>query len=216
MKVSTDACIQGAWTPLPAGAFRVLDIGAGTGLLSLMIAQRQPYAMIDAIEIDAEAAAQAAENVAQSPFAQRIQVHHADARGFVSSHQYHLIICNPPFFKDSLHGPHSKRNAARHNIHLQQNDILEIAERHLASDGYLSLLWPTPEMEQWIQLSEEAGWEACASIEIKDRENTRVHRRLALFSRRCIPESEETLVIKNEEGYTEAFKQLLGPFYLHL
>ena len=101
MKVSTDACILGAWAPLPASG-SVLDVGAGTGLLSLMIAQREESLQIDGLEIDDDAAKQATENVAASPWADRVSILNADARSFHPSHRYDLIISNPPFFINSL------------------------------------------------------------------------------------------------------------------
>src|SRR5437763_1278410 len=96
MKVSTSACIQGAWTPIPDNAGSALDVGTGTGLLSLMLAQRAPQLSIDSIEIDAIAAAQANENVHQSPFADHIHLMQCDAKEYNPEKKYDLIICNPP------------------------------------------------------------------------------------------------------------------------
>jgi tRNA1Val (adenine37-N6)-methyltransferase len=129
MKVSTDACIQGAWTPVPHGACRILDAGAGTGLLSLMLAQRAPEVMIDALEIDEAAAIQAGENISASAFADRIHIHHQDVRSFQPEDQYDLIICNPPFFINSLNSPEAARNLARHNHTLQQKDLLDLFDK---------------------------------------------------------------------------------------
>jgi tRNA1Val (adenine37-N6)-methyltransferase len=95
MKITTDACIQGAWTPLAPMPQNVLDIGTGTGLLALMLAQRFPEVHIDAVEYDQSAAAQAQENTDASPFAARIRVINADIRSFSAETQYDNIICNP-------------------------------------------------------------------------------------------------------------------------
>jgi tRNA1Val (adenine37-N6)-methyltransferase len=217
MKVSTDACIQGAWTPLPEGPLRVLDIGTGTGLLSLMVAQRNPAAAIDAIEIDAAAALQARENVGNSPFAGQICIHHADARRFTPSAQYDLIICNPPFFKNSLRGPDNERNAARHNLFLQYEDIVRILLRYLDDNGCASLMWPVAEMEQWCAVAAASGLKICSDLHIRDRETAAAHRRVGLFSRQCTSSQKKELVIKDPSGnYTDAFRQLMTPFYLHL
>lgn len=217
MKVSTDACIQGAWTPIRAGIRHVLDIGTGTGLLALMLAQRNPDLQIDALEMDAGAAAQAAENVVRSPFATQITVHHADARSFVAGQAYDLIICNPPFFKNSLHGPDAARNKARHDLTLQQEDLVVLLDRHLLPDGYASILWPAPEQVQWTLLAEQHGWSVAGELACKDREGMAVNRITGLFSRQPQPFSFDKLILKNGEGqYTPAFRSLLQPFYLHL
>src|SRR5205085_2984467 len=104
MKVSTDACIQGAWTPIEPFVKNVLDIGTGTGLLSLMVAQRNNHILIDAIELDENAAQQATENIHASPWGDRINIVNGDIRNYTFNRQYDLIICNPPFFQNSLLG----------------------------------------------------------------------------------------------------------------
>eukprot|EP01136_Pigoraptor_vietnamica_P012822 Opistho-1_new@53158 len=98
MKVSTDACIQGAWTPIANDVVHVLDIGTGTGLLSLMLAQRNSNIHIDAIELDADAARQAQENISASPWADRVDVMQGDVTAYQFAKQYDMVICNPPFF----------------------------------------------------------------------------------------------------------------------
>lgn len=219
MKVSTDACIQGAWTPLPAGDIRVLDIGAGTGLLSLMLAQRYPQAVIDAVEIDEAAAAQAAENIAGSSFSGRITVHHADARIFMPGCQYDVIICNPPFFRSSLLGPDAMRNAARHDLHLHQKDLLSIFARLLLPGGYASLLWPVAEMTRWDQTATTGfGWTRRSTLHVRDNDSAGIHRQISLYGRGPEPAADTFLSIKNVSGgdYSEAFKDLLAPFYLSL
>jgi tRNA1Val (adenine37-N6)-methyltransferase len=217
MKVSTDACIQGAITPVPEGPIRVLDVGAGTGLLSLMIAQRAPQATIDALEIDSSAAAQAAENAAASPFADRIKVHHIDAKAYRSEKLYDLIICNPPFFKRSLLGPDGGRNAARHELFLGQQDLAAILNRHLAHSGTASILWPLSEFREWEQVAEASQWLGCGTFPVKDNDNARLHRIIGMFGRERTPAVPDVVVIKKGDGsYTEQFRNLLAPFYLHL
>ena len=217
MKVSTDACIQGAWTPLKEGPIRVLDIGAGTGLLSLMIAQRNPLASIDAVEIDEDAANQARSNVAGSPFSEHIVVHHADAKTFAARVPYDLIICNPPFFKNSLLGDNTGRNAARHNLFLQQQDLIDIMNRHLSGQGYASIMWPVPEMDRWDKLTERQGWTAIDVLQVKDNEHARIHRSVGLYGKTSACPSSTTLIIKKEDGsYTTHFRELLSPFYLNI
>jgi tRNA1Val (adenine37-N6)-methyltransferase len=118
MKVTTDACIQGAWTPVQKDEVRILDIGAGTGLLSLMLAQKAPNAIVDAVELNEQAATQAGQNFAGSPWADRLNVICSDIQGYRATHKYDLIISNPPFFNNSLKGPEASRNNARHTTAL--------------------------------------------------------------------------------------------------
>ncbi|RZK18841.1 MAG: methyltransferase domain-containing protein, partial [Hymenobacter sp.] len=157
-KVSTDACILGAATDLTA-ATRVLDLGTGTGLLALMAAQRAPAASIEAIELDPAAAAQAAANVAASPWADRIQVRPLSLAAYAATGPgvFSHIICNPPFFRRSLAPPDAARAQARHEgkDSLTFGDIIGFAGQHLEPDGTLTVLLPPPEMQQFEQ--EAAG-----------------------------------------------------------
>lgn len=218
MKVSTDACIQGAWTPVPSCVCNVLDVGAGTGLLSLMMAQRIPHAQIDAIEQAEPAAVQAIENAAQSPFARRIRVVQGDAAIWTSKQQYDLIICNPPFFKNSLTGPDAERNAARHLDTLNMQSLLRILLRNLAADGSASVMWPVQEHEHFVQLAIVSGIYLQQVLCVQDNMFGRIIRIVGLYSKvRCIQPVIDSLVIKdNDGGYTSAFRNLLTPFYLHL
>ena len=113
MKVSTDACIQGAWTPVTDNVKHVLDIGTGTGLLSLMLAQRYSNITIDAIEIDADACGQAKENIAASPWADRIKLTEIDINDYAPAQRYDMIICNPPFFLNTLLGSAPSRGSIK-------------------------------------------------------------------------------------------------------
>lgn len=139
MKVGTDAVLLGAWTDV-SGARRILDVGTGSGLLALMMAQRTT-AHIDALEIDAAGAAQAAGNAMASPWSDRIRVVHADARAWTEG-PYDLLISNPPFFRRSLKAPDALRNQARHDDTLPWEDLAALAARLLSLDGRFSLILP--------------------------------------------------------------------------
>ena len=218
MKVSTDACIQGAWTPLAPNMRRILDIGAGTGLLSLMMAQRAPDARIDALELHEAAAVQAAENAAASPFADRIHVHHIDATNWTVPYLYEYIICNPPFFKDSLLGPDAARNAARHGASLNPAALIDIICRHLAPHGTASVMWPEEAHHAFVSLAAARGLYLQRSLQVRDRAATRVTRVIGIYGR-AVAEAPltETLVIKTASGaYTADFAGLLATFYLYL
>lgn len=143
MKVGTDGTLLGAWALASAGACRVLDIGTGTGLIVLMMAQRYPEAQAIAIDIDEKAVFQAQENVLASPFADRIQVFQADVQTFEDSEKFDSIVCNPPFFEDSLVCPDPQRTEARHTVSLGYRQLMESAFRLLKDDGRFSLIIPT-------------------------------------------------------------------------
>lgn len=218
MKVTTDACIQGAWTPVQKNSGRILDIGAGTGLLSLMLAQKAPNAIIDAVELDEQAAMQARQNFAHSPWADRLNVICTDIQGYTAAQKYDLIISNPPFFNHSLKGPEEARNNARHTTTLTYEDLFKSIDDNLNTGGLASVLLPRPESDLWEKLVEKNGWHIHSSLHVKDNDNAIIKRIVFLFGRHS-PARRQTqlLVIKQSDGsYTEPFKQLLGPYYLKL
>lgn len=217
MKVSTDACIQGAWTPIYDHVRYVLDIGTGTGLLSLMLAQRNAQVAIDAVELDEQAAAQAKENAVASPFDERINVIHGDAKEYKAERQYDLIICNPPFFQNSLLGDNDKRNRARHTLSFSYADLLHICEANLSEIGYASVLMPYSEYAYWKKLVQSKGWFLAETLLIQPRKEIKTNRAVSVISRNNLNAEIHTLTIYEQAGvYTETFKQLLGPFYLFL
>lgn len=142
MKVGTDGTLLGAWALASAGPCRVLDVGTGTGLIALMMAQRYPEALVTAIDIDEKAVSQAQENVSASPFADRIQVLEADVQTFEDLEKFDSIVCNPPFFEDSLVCPDSQRTEARHTVSLGYRQLMESAFRQLKNDGRFSVIIP--------------------------------------------------------------------------
>ena len=143
MKVGTDGTLLGAWAAAPQAPGRILDIGTGTGLIALMMAQRFPEALVTAIDIDEMAVSQAAENVAASPFADRISVVAADVQTFRTAEKFDSIVCNPPFFEDSLTCPDPQRTEARHTVTLGYRQLMESVFRLLKDDGLFSVIIPT-------------------------------------------------------------------------
>jgi tRNA1Val (adenine37-N6)-methyltransferase len=217
MKVSTDACIQGAWTPIDAGVIDALDIGAGTGLLSLMLAQRNNILNIDAIELDAGAAQQAMENFSASLWNDRLNVIHTDARYHQFSKQYDMVICNPPFFSNSLLGDNEKRNAVRHNLSLSFDDLWSIINKVLKPEGYASVLLPVTEHEIWAGVLNKQGWHIKTRLEITPKAGRQYNRVVSVCSRQQAPTWTETIQIYDtSSGYTKAFTDLLRPFYQKL
>ncbi|MEG1585272.1 MAG: methyltransferase [Bacteroidales bacterium] len=143
MKVGTDGVLLGAWCSIE-GKKRVLDIGTGTGLISLMIAQRNEEVIIDALEIDDDAAIQAADNFGRSPWADRLTAIRSDFMEYMPSQaiKYDLIVSNPPYFENSLKADCGKRTQARHTDTLSFEDLLLHASRLLSPEGVLSLVYP--------------------------------------------------------------------------
>lgn len=218
MKVSTDACIQGAWTPIANDVVHVLDIGAGTGLLSLMLAQRNSNIYIDAIELDADAAIQVQENISASPWADRVDVMQGDVTTHPFTRQYDMIICNPPFFNNSLLGDDAQRNSVRHTISLSYDALLAVLQNVLKPAGYAAILLPTAEHDVWTQLLIKNGWGITQLLQVHPKETGGYNRVVSLCSKHPSTATEVTQlqIYKQGGGYTDAFTQLLQPFYLKL
>ncbi|MFN4247245.1 MAG: tRNA1(Val) (adenine(37)-N6)-methyltransferase [Flavipsychrobacter sp.] len=218
MKVSTDACIQGAWTPIADDVVDVLDIGTGTGLLSLMLAQRNSSIHIDAIELDADAAIQAKENVSASPWADRVQIIQGDITTHQFTKQYDMVICNPPFFNNSLLGDDAQRNSVRHTISLSYDALLAVLQNVLKHTGYAAILLPAAEHDVWQNLLLKNGWGITRLLQVHPKETGGYNRVISLCSKQSMVEAEieKLQIYKLGGGYTEAFTQLLQPFYLKL
>lgn len=212
MKVCTDSCLFGALIEAP-NAKRALDIGTGTGLLSLMVAQRYPALNIDAVEIDAGAVQDATENVMGSPFSSRIKVYHQDIKDFVPKEKYEVIFCNPPFYENRLSSPDPKKNLAHHASLLKWKEVSECAKNLLTEDGKLWLLLPPFEMEQFRSQSPE--WEIEKQYLIRHRRDKPIFREIACHS---LNKPSSTLVeewnIYENEKYSGIFAEVLRDYYL--
>jgi tRNA1Val (adenine37-N6)-methyltransferase len=222
MKVSTDACIQGAWL---ATVFRqnnpatILDIGAGTGLLSLMLAQEVPHALITAVEINEDACVQAAENVRNSPWAERVQVCGKALQDMDDTSLYDAIICNPPFFHNHLESQDSHRSMARHSHTLSKEVLAEKVAQLLSADGKAGILYPASEWDAWIRIARKAGLHIHSQLLIRPHLHKAPNRVVGLMSRQAHPQTETTELCIYESGsrtYTPEFIDLLNPYYLHL
>ena len=214
MKVGTDGVLLGAWAPVD-GVRRVLDVGTGTGLIALQLAQRNASLRVSAVEIDADAARQAAENVARSPWGDRIEVICADFKDFQSSDGFDLIVSNPPYFVDALPCPDLQRNTARHAGELTYDLLFRRAVRLLAEEGVVSIIVPA-EVER---VAEEAAWMQGLCPRRRTRVFTKAgkpaRRVLLTFSRQLGPVDEDTLCIHRPDGsHTDDYRRLTGDFYL--
>lgn len=221
MKVCTDACIQGAFTAayLHAGVrpvTRVLDIGTGTGLLSLMLAQQVP-AEITGIELDSAAAAQAAANFAASPWSERLMVTQSDIRDLPAAALYDFIITNPPFYEGSLKSNNALRNAAMHATSLNYQELLQAIAAHLQKDGEFSILLPYTAFQVFRQLAATVGFYPKEILEIKQSVRHDYFRATGIFSREQVTPVVNSLAIYDEKYvYTDDFSILLRPYYLYL
>ncbi|MFT4022975.1 MAG: methyltransferase [Flavihumibacter sp.] len=219
MKVCTDACLFGAWVcaQTPAdGRLTGLDIGTGTGLLSLMLAQERDMRMT-AIEIDENACRQAAQNVAASPFAEKITVQQANAVGYQPAGKFDLIICNPPFFKDALQAATVNRNLARHETALPLSLLLEKGWEWLAPAGNFYLLMPFLRAAELETRAKERGYFIAEKLLVKQSESHGFFRVMYALTTAPAATSEEEITIRQANGsYSSAFLQYLAPYYLPL
>jgi tRNA1Val (adenine37-N6)-methyltransferase len=215
MKVCTDACILGASTDVE-NVKNVLDIGTGTGLLALMLAQRID-AKIDAVEIEENACSQAISNVSESKFKDKITIYHQDIKSYFSPNDYDLIISNPPFYQKSLKSPDSQTNKALHAVELTFDELIESVIRLLKPDGRFVVLLPPFEVEKLIDIAQKKELYLSKKILIRHDESMPIFRIIATFRNLQIPDyQEETLVIheKNSKTYSENFRALLQNYYL--
>ncbi|MDP4213910.1 MAG: methyltransferase [Bacteroidota bacterium] len=216
MKVCTDSCILGAWMASRLRTCQnILDIGAGTGLLSLMLAQ-QHHAVIDAIELDQEAAGQAAENFAASPWSDRIHLIHQDVRHYTFLHGYDFIISNPPFFEDDLLSPSSGKNKAKHAETLNLEALVTIISRTLNTHGAFGMLVPLPRSAYAEKLAAGKGYFLQEKMLIRQTPAHAPFRSILLFSGK---ESgltvEQELTIRDEQGKeTPELLDLMKDYYL--
>lgn len=224
MKVSTDACIQGA----NAADFllqkpelkSVLDIGTGTGLLSLFLVQKRNDLIIDALEIEQNSFEQAQENFKDSRWNSQLTVHHCAVQNWRKENisKYDFIICNPPFFQNHLQSEQEERNTARHNVSLSSEDLIHQVIFHLKDTGIFCLLFPKTGWDQFADLAERNGLYINKLIFIQPKPHLEYNRIIAFFTKTKSAEiNRGTFTIyQMEKEYTEEFKELLKDYYLYL
>jgi len=225
MKVSTDACILGAAVTEVFAKKALLtedekqhylDIGTGTGLLSLMLAQKTT-ALIDAVEIDTAAYDEASTNFNASPFKERLSIYNSDMLYFNPAKKYDGIICNPPFFEGDLRSPDAKKNAARHDTTLTLQQLLKIADNHLKESGLLAVLLPYHRIDVFIKDAVELQFWLKEKILLRHTATHPYFRAILFLSKIKTSSATKELVIKNNVGnYTEDFVFLLKDYYLYL
>ena len=217
MKITTDACLFGALVDVE-DTVRILDIGTGTGLLSLMAAQRS-NAVIDALDIEPGAQQQARENFTASPWHTRLSLHPCSAQNFQSDHKekYDCILCNPPFFSDATPCSDNKRRLARHDDQLPLETLFQVMKNHLHNQGTCWIILPTEDDTKACDMARHVGLSLSKRIKIASSETHRPHRSILVFNHTARGFTETRLDIYREHPlYTEAFTALLQPYYLYL
>lgn len=234
MKVGTDGVLLAAWSDLSSSTvdnsntFRVLDIGTGTGLIAMMLAQRltdTPHSsfIIDAIEIDKEAACQAQENINECQWKDNIRIIHSSLQDFAkleSLPHYHLIISNPPFYNATLKPEDEARSVARHKDSLPIADIMYFAQAHLSTNGELQLIYPTDYDSEVMTAAILAKLRPLSICDVVTKEGKSPKRRMismVLSSHLKKGITRQTLCIKdNQNFYTPEYLNMVQDFYLQL
>ncbi|MBO9154114.1 tRNA1(Val) (adenine(37)-N6)-methyltransferase [Chitinophaga sp. GCM10012297] len=216
MKVCTDACIQGAFTAaFVKNETRVLDIGTGTGLLSLMLAQQSPAA-IDALELDEAAYRQALSNFEASPWHRRLRAIHADVQSYRPEMLYPFIITNPPFFENDLKSPDSRRNAAMHTTTLDYAALMNAIRRLLSPGGRFSVLLPWEGFQRFCGMAEAVGFTLQELLEVRQTPSHGFFRAAGIFGEGGERRVRQMSVYDAEKQYTPEFTALLKDYYLYL
>jgi tRNA1Val (adenine37-N6)-methyltransferase len=244
LKVSTDSCLFGAWvaeevrsTKLEVGSTKsevgstksddrtvllsaarstILDIGAGSGLLMLMLAQKFS-ASIDGIEIDEPSYEQAKENIEASPWKDRLQLFHADVKQFQFNKKYDLIISNPPFYEGDLKPELANRNVAMHEAGLKLDELVKIVNVNLTEEGSFAVLLPFQRADYFIALAESEYLFLHTHVQVRQTATHGFFRSMLLFSKKKVETSIEELAIKDASNqYSNEFVLLLKDYYLYL
>jgi tRNA1Val (adenine37-N6)-methyltransferase len=218
MKVGTDGTLLGAWTTIPKSG-KALDIGTGTGLIALMIAQRNPKLKIIAIDVEQNAVEQALENISLSKFSSNVSVLQQSFIEFGKQTDmvFDLIVCNPPFYKTSNPGKNEKRALARHADSLRLVDLISLSSKMLSQNGVISLILPSEQLDDLQLVVDDVQMNIQKIVHVKPTPNKKPHRILVQVGREKV-ELDESILIIEEFGrhlYSDEFKKLVSPFYLN-
>ena len=229
MKVGTDGVLLGAWCPIDNNPFSILDIGAGTGILSLILAQRsnaehpslqgELAQQIDAIEIDEDAYEQCVENFESSPWGDRLFCFHADLDEFMEEPEedYDIIISNPPFYTEDYKTENEQRDLARFSDALPFEDLVEAANLLLSENGIFAVIIPFKEEEKFIALAKDFELHPFKITRVKGTPTTEIKRSLLAFSKTQKQTHVDELIIETaRHQYTEEYIDLTKDFYLKM
>lgn len=213
MKVGTDGVLLGAWFPMES-VKSVLDIGTGTGLIALMAAQRGAGSVV-AVEIDPAAAEQAQQNVSNSPWVDRVAVRCTDISDFTAECGFDRIVCNPPFFRNSLRCPDAGRNAARHNDTLSYETLVRRSADLLAPDGLLCVVLPYDTADVFAKCASIAGLNMCRRTDVITAPGKTPKRSLMAFGKLNFEVRTDILTMCDSDGKeTSDYIELVRDFYL--
>ena len=218
MKVGTDGILLGAWCDVSMSK-HVLDIGTGTGLITLMIAQRNEKVNIMAVEIDQDSCKQAEQNFQESPWSHRIQTVNDSIQEYSSNNDqsFDHIVCNPPFFSGGTLSANQDKNNVRHTIKLSHQDLLRSVRSLLSSDGKFSVILPLIEGLRFTELSETYGFFKNRMCEIRSQADGKVERLLLELSKtKSEAKNSDIVIYKSEKVYSDEFTKLTKDFYLNM
>lgn len=219
MKVGTDGVLLGAWSPIPQNCFSILDIGAATGLIALMLAQRSNADQIDALEIDEAAYEQTVENFENSPWAERLFCFHAGVDEFIEEpeDQYDLIISNPPFHTENYLSGDEQRDQARFSESMPFEILIEAADLLLSESGIFSVIIPFKEEQNFISIAAEFELYPFKITRVKGSPTTEIKRSLLAFSRENAQPLEDELTVEiSRHNYTPEYIALTKDFYIKM
>ncbi|MBX9781990.1 MAG: methyltransferase [Chitinophagaceae bacterium] len=221
LKVSTDSCLFGAWVSEEVKSKKLkvknaLDIGAGTGLLMLMLAQKS-NALIDGIEIDEPSYEQTKENLKASVWSKQLDLFLGDVKEFTLEKKYDLIISNPPFYEGDLKSDAANRNVAMHDAGLKLDELLKIVDKNLSDDGRFAVLLPYHRSEKFIADALVHNMYLEKQLNVKQTADHSFFRTMLLFSRAKNKPELFSMAIKDAaNNYTAEFVELLKDYYLYL
>jgi len=224
MKVTTDACLFGAWVAQEVESEKLkvesaIDIGTGTGLLALMLAQKNPEIKIDAIEIDKEAAEQAKTNIESSPWKEQINILQDDIKGFSFEKDFDLIISNPPFYENEIRSATDSKNVAHHSENLTLKELLVIIKDNLSKTGSFFLLLPYKRNEEIKKLLKDHELSILKILFVRQsikHDYFRVFIKGSLNAEEKETEFDELSIWDDKQQYTNEFVNFLKDYYLHL
>lgn len=217
MKVGTDGVLLGAWHAIGGQPAHILDVGTGTGLIALMLAQRFGSATVTAIEIDSDAARQAQRNIAESPFAEKISIVNTAFQDYEAEDgQFDLIVSNPPYFCNALENPDAARATARHASSLSFRCLISRAARMLNEKGEFAVILPTESVGAFLSEACISGFHLTAHTAVKTVERKQPSRHMLLLAKRPPADiMEETVCLQNPDGSrSEWYQKQTEEFYL--
>lgn len=212
LRVGTDAVLLGASVSLPKICRNALDIGTGTGIIALMIAQRSPSTFVTGIDIDGPSVEEASFNFKASPWAERLVSLKEDLRSYEPEDKFDLIFSNPPFYDASLKNPDERLATARHTESLGPRDIFAFASRWLSPEGQVSIIIPSDSLKAWLRLASSFGLLPRRIIHVKTTERKVPKREIIEFGRLRQTLHEETLVLMSEGEKSPEYRALLTEF----